>query len=43
VGSLEARILIAVAFLLFFGLLFVYSASFPLAERLGFPRLPVAR
>jgi len=34
VGSLEGRILIAVAFLLFFGLLFVYSASFPLAERL---------
>ena len=33
-GSLEARILIAVAFLLLFGLLFVYSASFPLAERL---------
>ncbi|KUK26732.1 MAG: Cell division protein FtsW [Acetothermia bacterium 64_32] len=33
-GSLEARILVAVAFLLFVGLLFVYSASFPLAQRL---------
>lgn len=33
-GSSEAYILIAASFLLFFGLLFVYSASFPLAQRL---------
>ncbi|MGC9530290.1 MAG: putative lipid II flippase FtsW [Candidatus Bipolaricaulaceae bacterium] len=33
-GSLEGRILIVVSFLLFAGLLFVFSASFPLAQRL---------